>query len=302
MNYLSIVNQISILFFIIGIGFIVGKLKIITNELNVGLSKVLLNVTLPFLIISAFNFDFSKDMLKTSGIILIISVLVHGGLALISLLLYRKEEKSIKTILRFITIFSNCGFIGYPVAGSIYGSEGVFYTAIYNVGYNLFVWTLGILMFQEEKEKGLYKKIFLNPGIISVIIGMILFIFSIKLPYFILQTIDLIGGITIPLSMLIVGISICSVNLKSAFREIKYYYASFIRLIITPILVYGILYFIGFTGIALGIPVIVSSMPAASNTVPFAQIYNGNIDCASKITVVSTIFAMFTLPIILLLL
>lgn len=302
MNYLSIVNQISILFFIIGIGFIVGKLKIITNELNVGLSKVLLNVTLPFLIISAFNFDFSKDMLKTSGIILVISIIVHGGLALISLLLYKKEEKSIKTILRFITIFSNCGFIGYPVAESIYGGEGVFYTAIYNVGYNLFVWTLGILMFQTEKEKGLYKRVFLNPGIISVAIGMVLFIFSIKLPYAIAHTIDLIGGITIPLSMLIVGISICSVNLKSAFREIMYYYASFIRLIATPILVYVVLYFIGFREIALGIPVIVSAMPAASNTVPFAQIYNGNVDCASKITVVSTIFAMFTLPIILLLL
>lgn len=302
LHYLEVINQIIILFLIISIGVIVGKTKIITEELNVGLSKILMNVTLPFLIVSAFNFDFSIEMLKTSGIILIISLLVHGTLFLISLIMYRKQEDSVRTVLRFITIFSNCGFIGYPVAGSIYGNEGIFFTSMYNVGFNVFVWTLGVMMFQKKGSNNFYKKIFLNPGIISVIIGLIMFVFSIKLPFPISKTIELVGGMTIPLSMIVVGVSICSADLKLAFKKIVYYYASFVRLIVIPLVLYGVLYLFNAKGIVLGIPIIVSAMPAAANTVPFAQIYDGNVNCASEITVVSTIFSAITLPLILLLL
>ncbi|KMT21047.1 AEC family transporter [Clostridium cylindrosporum] len=304
MEYMNIINQIIILFLIIIVGFIAGKNKIISQEANVTLSKILLNITLPFLIISAFNFDFSKNMLKTAVTILIISIFVHGTLSIVSLILYKKQEEGVRKVLRFITIFSNCGFIGYPVAGSIYGSEGIFYAAIYNVGFNIFVWTIGILIFQSGnvKGKGLLRKVFINPGIISVSIGMTLFVFSIKLPYVISETIKLIGNITIPLSMIIVGVSLCGTSLKSAFKEGVYYYASFFRLVLVPLVVYFILTLFKFKGIYLGIPLIVSAMPAAANTVTFAQIYNGDVSCATKITIVSTIFSAITLPLMVLLL
>lgn len=301
MEFLSILNQIAVLFLIMGVGFIACKIGFIAEETNVGLSKILLNVTLPFLIINAFNFEFSSDKLKTAGIIMVISILVHGGLVIISKFLYRKQDDGVRKVLRYITIFSNCGFIGYPVAGSIYGGEGMFYAAVYNVGYNLFMWTAGVNIFQSFKDKEIYKKAIINPGIISVAIGMVLFIFSIKLPYPIAQTIKLIGDMTIPLSMIIVGVSLCSTNLKEAFKGSIYYYASFIRLIVIPLGVFFILKLLGFSGMVLGVPLIVSAMPAAANTFTFAQIYGGDVDCASKITVVSTLFAAITLPIVLLL-
>lgn len=302
MEYVNIINQIIILFLIIIVGFIAGKANIISQEANITLSKIMLNVTLPFLIISAFNFDFSSDMLKTAGIIFVISLFVHGGLALISLVLYKKQEDGIRKVLRFITIFSNCGFIGYPVAGSIYGSIGLFYAAIYNVGFNIFVWTVGVLIFQSDNNKNLIRKVIFNPGIISVLIGLVLFIFSIKLPYPIQQSIKLIGDMTIPLAMMVVGVSLCGTSIKSAFKQGVYYYASFLRLVAVPLVVYFILTLLNFDGIYVGIPLIVSAMPAAANTVSFAQIYGGDVECASKITIVSTLLSAITLPLMVLLL
>lgn len=300
MNYSNIINQIIVLFLLMGVGFISGKVKIITPEINLGLSKLLLNVTMPFMIINAFNFEFSNDMLKTAGIVFVISMFVHGALTILGLFLFKRQDDGVQRVFRFITIFSNCGFIGYPVAGSIYGSEGIFYAAIFNVGYNIFVWTVGVMIFKKDGMS--VRKAFINPGIIAVIIGFILFIFPIKLPFPIMNTMELIGDMTVPLSMLIVGASICSTNLKDAFKEWKYYYASTLRLIVIPLAVYGVLKLIGFEGIILGVPLIVSAMPAAANTVTFAQIYEGDVECASKITVVSTLLASITLPLMMLLL
>lgn len=300
MEYSNILNQIIILFLVMAVGFVAGKKDVITQEVNYGLSKILINITLPFMIVASFSFEFSNEMLHTAILLLIISMAIHLALTLISLVLYRKNSDNVRKILRFITIFSNCGFIGFPVVGSVFGSEGIFYTAIYNVGFNVFVWTVGVMIFKGRGERD-FKKAIINPGIISVVIGMIIFIFSIKLPFAISETISLIGSMTSPLSMIIVGVSLCTVKFKEVFSDISLYYASFIRLIAIPVLVFIVLKACGFDSMLLGIPVLVCAMPAAANTVTFAQIFNGDVQCASKATVITTILSAFTIPLIILL-
>lgn len=300
MEYSNILNQILILFLVMAVGFVAGKKSIITQEVNYGLSKILINITLPFMIVSSFSFEFSKEMFHTGVTLLIISMVIHLALTVISFALYRKNSPNIQKVLRFITIFSNCGFIGFPVVGSVFGSEGIFYTAIYNVGFNVFAWTVGVMIFKGKDGRD-FKKAIINPGIISVTIGMILFIFSIKLPFAIGETISLIGSMTSPLSMIIVGVSLCTVKFREVFSDLTLYYASFIRLIAIPVTVFFILKMLGFTSMLLGIPVLVCAMPAAANTVTFAQIYNGDVQYASKATVITTILSAFTIPFIILL-
>ncbi|KMT22563.1 AEC family transporter [Clostridium cylindrosporum] len=301
MQYFNILNQIIVLFLIMGVGYVAARFKVISQEVNVGLSKILINITLPFMVIASFNFKFSQKMLSSGLILFALTFIVHGVLALVSLMLFRKCDSGKKSVLRFMTVFSNCGYMGYPLAHSVYGSEGVFYTAIYNVVFNIFLWTVGVMLFQKEKRKGLYKKVFKNPGMIAVFIGMIIFIFSIKLPFAVSNTISLIGSMTAPLSMIIIGVSLYDVNLKTAFKGIEYYGASLMRLVITPLAIYAVLSLLGFTGIILGISVLLSAMPAAATTVTFAQIYEGDVESASKITVVTTILSAVTLPLIMLL-
>ena len=137
----AINDQVFILFLLMFIGFIVRKCRILNNELNDGLSELLINVAIPFSIIVAFNIDFSTKILHNTITVFLVSVFIHLFAALISLPLYLRYRQDARKILIFATIFDNIGFIGLPVLSSLFGKTGVFYGSIYVVTYNLFVWT-----------------------------------------------------------------------------------------------------------------------------------------------------------------
>lgn len=292
----KIINQVLILFFIMIIGYISGKAKVMSLELNKGLTELILNITLPAMIITSFNYSFSQEMLKKAGILFILSWLIYSALIIASKYLYSRYDNRIASVLRFITIFSNCGFMGYPVVESVYGKEGVFYTAIFNIPFNILIWVVGIMLFSSEGKS--LKKALINPGIISVFIGIGIFIFSIKLPQPIYRSLEILGATTTPLSMLIIGSMLSGMNIKKLFNGIEIYYGSFIRLIAVPFLTLGVLRLIGFSGSSLGIPVLIMAMPAAANSTIMAERYGGDSALASKIVFLTTAISAVTIPIV----
>lgn len=302
MNNRNILDQVIVLFFIMIIGYFARKRNVINGETSKGLSHMLLSITLPALIIVSFNYSYSPDMLIKAGGIFLVSMIIHLALSIISKLIYRKYPKNVNSVLRFITIFSNCGFMGYPIIGSIYGKLGIFYTVIYNIPFNLLIFTLGIILFTDKRDPKSLRRELLNPSLFSIFIGLIIFIFSIKLPYPVYKTLDLVGSTTTPLSMLVVGSMIAEVEFRNIFSGIEIYYGSLVRLVLTPILVLLILKGFGIRGMYLGIPVLISGMPAAANTVIMATKYGGDSVLASRCVFVSTILSAFTIPLIILLL
>lgn len=298
----KVFSQIIVLFLIMIVGYFCGKKNIITKEVNRGFSELLLNVTIPIMIVASFNYDFSWDMLKRVGILLFYSFVMYFGLIFLSKILYYKYSASTKGVLRFISVFSNCGYMGYPVVGSVYGKIGIFYASIFNIPFNILAYTLGEMLFTGNKDFKALKKSLLNPGNAAISIGLFLFIFSIKLPYPIQATLDTIGGTTTPLSMLIVGSMLAEMEVKELFKGFELYYGSFIRLIAAPLLVYSILKLTGVSGMDLGIPVLIAAMPAAANSAIFAARYGGNSEFASKMIFITTVLSAATIPLILLLL
>lgn len=302
MDYNSIINQVIVLFLIMIAGYIARKSRVISKEINEGLSELLLNVTLPMLIISSFNYDFSKEILKNALALLICSIIIHSFLVPVSRLLYFKYKDDVKNVMRYATVFSNCAFMGYPVVESVYGKIGVFYTSIFNIPFNILLWTVGIILYTRKRDLKTIKKAIINPGLISVLIGLIIFIFSIKLPGPIYKTFEMVGSITTPLSMIVIGSMLAEMSVKDVFSGSVVYYSSFIRLVAIPLLVFGILKYIGATGMMLGIPTLVTAMPAAANTAIFAQKYGADAAFASRCVLVSTLLSSLTIPLIILLL
>jgi predicted permease len=294
-----IVEQVLVLFFIMAAGFISRKVSIIDEESNRKLSKLLLYVTSPCLTIVAFNLKFSKDMLYNIGIILAFSVAIHLFSIIIGQFIYCKYPQNVRSVLKFITIYSNCGFMGFPILEGLYGKEGIFYGSIYMAVFNLFLWTNGIMIFTGKKDMKTIKKVLTNPGIIAVFLGMIVFLFSIKIPYPIFKAIDLIGSMTIPLSMIIVGARLCAVDdFKKLFSGKAMYYASIIRLIAIPAFVLAVLKAIGFDDKLTVICTMLVSMPAAANTVMFAELYCGDAELASRIVALTTLMSILTIPLL----
>lgn len=297
----TVINQVAILFIIMGIGFVAKKRNIIDEASGKKLSELLLMVTTPAMILSSFQFDYSEEMLKNVFRILGFALAAHTISLLLGILLYRKYPENIKKVLKFITIFTNCGFMGFPMLESLYGKTGVFYGSIYVAVYNLFVWTVGVMIFSGERNLKSMWKGMVNPGTTAVFIGMVLFIFSLKLPYPVAKALDMTGAMTAPLAMLIVGSILAGVDFKSLLSGFPLYYGILIRNIILPLATVFILKVFGFTGIVFGVCVSVIAMPAGANTPIFAELYGGDSLFASKIVAFSTLFSIISIPLIIIL-
>lgn len=301
MNNGLILQQVMILFLMIATGFIAKKSGVITHETGKGLSAVLLKITSPFLVIVSFQVPFSWEMLSKAGIVFLFGICTHLATVVIGGLLYRRYPEAARRVLVFTTVYSNCGFMGIPVLQSLYGSIGVFYASIYIAVFNLFVWTHGVLLFTGQGDKKTIQRTLTNPGILSVVIGMILFIFSIRLPVSVFKALDLVGSTTTPLAMLIIGSLLAEVRGSELLSDGSVYYASAVRLLILPVLALIALKLIGLHGTLLGSCILLVAMPIAANTALFTELYDGDSSLASRCVAVSTLLSMITLPLVIML-
>ncbi len=252
------------------------------------------------MIITSFNIKYEAEMVSNAQKILIYSFLIHISLIFISKVFFFKFPKNKQQVFRFITIFSNVGFMGYPVLESIYGGIGVFYAAIFNIPFNILVWTVGVMLFTGEKDFKSMRKALANPALIAVFIGIILFVFSIKLPMPIETSLKLVGSTTTPISMIIVGSMLAEMKFKDAFSDISVYYAAVVRLLIVPMIIYVSLKILKVDELLLNICVILQAMPAAVMAAIIAEKYGGDSLLASQCVFITTIVSGITIPIVIL--
>ncbi|MFT5872667.1 MAG: putative permease [Clostridium sp.] len=296
----QLINQVIVLFIIMAVGFYAKKKKYLNNAVDTGMSELLINITLPFMIVTSFNIKYQAEMISNAQKILVYSFIIHIGLIFISKMLFFKLPKNKQQVFRFITIFSNVGFMGYPVLESIYGGIGVFYAAIFNIPFNILIWTVGVMLYTGEKDFKSIRKAMANPALIAVFIGIILFSFSIRLPLPIETSLKLVGSTTTPLSMLVVGSMLAEMKIKDIFSDFSIYYATLVRLLIVPMIVYLVLKLIKADELLLNICVILQAMPAAVSAAIIAEKYGGDSLLASKCIFITTIVSGITIPIVIL--
>ena len=295
MNQSYIINQVTTLLFLIVFGYVIRKLGILNRQLNKGLSDLLLYVTLPFSIITSFNFPFSRTLLANGIIVLLISMAIHLFAIFISKLLYFKYASATNQVLRAATVFSNCGFMGFPILEAVYGTQGVFYGSFYVLIFQVLIWTVGVGIFTGKQNTTTWRQV-LNPAVIAVITGFTLFVFSIKLPEPLFNALVMVGSMTTPISMLIIGSLLFEIKLSEVFSGFSIFYVTIMRLIILPLFAVSCLLFLGVKGITLGVPVLATAMPAAALIVVFAEKHGADAVLASRAVFLSTILSIITIP------
>lgn len=293
-----IVNQMLVLFIVMIIGYITNKKNILDVNVNKKISSLLLNITAPALILSSVvNRDKAGDPKLVLDIavlaIILYAILPFLGIVLAKILKVPKEDEN---LYQFMTIFSNVGFVGFPVIESIFGSEAVFFAAIINLVFNVFCYSYGIYLISESNKLSFDIKTLINPGIIVSIIAIIIYITNIEVPLVIKETTSMIGGITTPLAMMLIGSSLGEVPIKEVFLEKRLYPYTFIKQIIMPIIFFLILKPFVTNELILGIIIIVSAMPVATITIMFCNEYEGNISLASKTIFITTLCSIVTIP------
>ncbi|GAA0722039.1 AEC family transporter [Clostridium malenominatum] len=299
----DIVNQVIVLCFVMLIGFYGRKKRIIKEEMLKGLTEMLLNITLPALLLATFNSTYSKEVMQNVIKIFFYSLGIHIFFALGSNIFTIKSKDERKKILRFVTIFSNFGFMGYPIMQGVFGNVGVFYASIFGVPFNILLLTFGVILFNKESKEDIdIKKIIFSPGIVFVIIGLATFVFKIPYPKTIYKTLEMVGAMTTPLSMMIVGANFSGVSIKSILKDLDLYYISLVRLILVPLITFGVLSLLKVDTYLLKICVILTAMPAGAMVSVFSERYDSDKSFAAKCVFTTTVLSIITIPIVITLL
>lgn len=295
-----IINQMLVLFIVMVIGYIANKKSILDENVNRKISSLLLNITAPALILSSVVNQDKKGNPDLVINVVILGIILYAILPFIGKLLgkFLKVPKEDKNLYEFMTIFSNVGFMGFPVIESIFGSEAIFFVAIINLLFNVFCFSYGIYLISENDKVTFDFKILINPGIVVSIISIIIYITNLQVPTILKETTSMIGGITTPLAMMLIGSSLSQIPVKEVFLEKKLYPYTFLKQLIIPIIFFLILKQIITNELILGIIIIVSAMPVGATAIMFCNEYEGNTKLASKTIFITTLCSVVTIPVL----
>lgn len=299
MRFEIVLNQVLILFLILLVGYVAAKAKILDSPTIRKLSEILLYVASPMLILNSFLFEFSMERLTNAGWV----ILASGGFFLFSVglskLMFLRFNEKVNPVLRFTAIFSNCGYMGLPMMMALYGEDGVFYGSFYIIMFHITLWTLGVRIFGVGgAQTGGWKKILLNPSLIAVYVGMIIFVARIPMPQVVVGAVSAVGNMTMPLSMLIIGAVLSQAKLGTVFNDPKVYLASAVRLVVMPLLALLLARLVGLPVLPSAVLVTAVAMPAAANITIFAEMFDKDSVFASKCVSVSTLLSILTAPLI----
>lgn len=300
-----VITSVVILFILIFLGFFIGKRQVIRKECIPDLSRFVVSVTMPVTIFCSMVQQDGRDLLGQIWQIMLMALIFHIatwllGLAIVKALHIPERERGIWT---FNFMFSNNGFMGFPLALSIFGNTGLFLMAIANVVSNLLIFSVGLKMVTKHypvREKISLKKMLVNNINISVVIGFIFYLTQIHLPDSAMNLLEYISNITAGLSMIVVGLSLSRMNLKEVFQNRKMFLMAVFRLLIIPLLVIAV-----FKVLPIQVPemlyviiLLMSALPSASAQTMLTEQYGTNTQDAGRAVFLTTLFSVVTIPLV----
>lgn len=299
-----LMEQIIQLFLMIFMGFLIVKAKLLNSEDSKILSIIVLYLIIPCVIINAFQVDYTPQTVKGLLIALAGSVMTQVILLIVVSILgrvFHLNEVEVASI-----YYSNSGNLIVPIVTFILGKEWVLYGCVFMSVQLVFIWTHCKKIISRESTYD-WKKIVLNINMISIAIGIILFLTRIHLPAIINNTLSAVGSMIGPASMIVTGMLFAGMDFKQIFANKRVYFVSFLRLIIVPVIALFLikcsqLSTFSSNGNKLMMIVFLAIItPSASTVTQMCQVYGNNSQYASAINVVTTLLAIVTMPLMVML-
>ena len=291
-----VLKQTIMMFLLMTVGYILFKIKIISSICSKELSKMLITLVIPCVVIKSYAAEFSPEKLNKLIEAFLACLLALIIAMLICHLLYGKR----KVIDNFGVSFSNAGFMGIPLVGAVLGSEAVFFVSCYVALLNFLQQTYGVYVITRDSSYISLKKALLNPILIALVTGIVLFVTPLQLPSMVLSGIDSIAGLNTPIAMMVLGVYLAQSDIKEVLLNCKLYASSTARLLLIPIITILIFRFVPIARDIKMIELIAAATPVGSNVAVFAQLHDKDYKYAAQLVCNSTIFSIVTLPLIVL--
>ncbi len=297
-NVQQAATQVAILYIMVAVGFVCDKAKLFTEKAARMLVDFLLYIVVPCMLVRSFTrIELTKQNLLMFLLSLLLAFATHFIAIVLNIPFFRKKNDE-NPVYKYASIYGNVGFMALPLASEILGDEGVFYCANGVIAFNIITFIHGAKLMSRDEFKLNFKKLVLNPGIISVIIGLPLFLLRVELPALIEQPMSYLAQLNTPIAMLIFGTYLANTDLKTMFTDKKIYLTALLKLIVMPLLCIGIYRLCGITGTLLVSCAITACVPSANNTFMFASKYGRDAGLASKTVALVSFFSIITMPVI----
>ena len=301
MDIMVVFQTMLKLFLLLILGFVLFKCHIFDEYTNKKISALIVNVASPMLIISSIA---GVEGSNKSIVFLMIGagILMYIGFIILGKIINRifPFPKKDWPVYECMVVFANTGFMGYPVLLDVFGQEAVFYASLIHMAFNFFVYTYAIMCLTkgDDSEFKLNFKQLLTPGIILIFVGIFIYLFDIQLPSVLMDTINSVGSLTAPLSMMMIGSSLAVYPIKDSFTDWRSYVFAFVRLMIVPFVTMIMCRLLHIDAYYANITIITNAMPVGSMVLMLATQYNANVKIVTKNIVVSTLLSVITIPIV----
>lgn len=299
MNIQVIIVQFIQLFIYILVGWVLGIRNIFNQIFIDDLPQFILKVTMPCMIVASVmnsekNIQLPIQDLFWASLILLV-VLPFISWIVVKILRIKKSEKG---LYMFMMLYPNVGFMGFPIMLALFGQVAILDTAIINMGFNLSLFTLGIVVMNCGNDNKVQFKLenIISPGVISSLLAIFIYSISIEVPEVIFNPLHSIGSMTTPLAMIVIGFSLSQYKLKDIFGDKVTYGWVFIINIIIPLLLYPFINLFVADDMIKGICLIILAMPVANSAILFSKTYNKDEMLATRIICVSTLLSIITIP------
>ena len=313
MNFNALYIVVATLTVLLAVGFLCRKVGIIDDVASKRLSKLILMVGQPAMIIhSMSNAEYSDENVNVALIMLGLGFVFHSLLAVLGFIfaLPYKKIPDEKKISEFSFMFANCAFIGFPIFEALIGPIGLFMASFLTFSFNVLLWTWGLGIFARGRKdiRLNIKKVFLNFGTVPCVIGLIFYLLKapeigIEIPQFLMKGMGYLSNLCTPISVLVTGALIATQSPKKIFCTWKLYYFNIMKLVILPLTVCIIskilLIILPFEGLEIYavFATAAAALPAASSVTMMSETYGLDSGYSSLIVGTSSVLSVLSLPV-----
>lgn len=319
-------SQMTVLVIVAAVGYLAGKLGYLDSYTNQKMTKLLLNITLPCMVVASVHGLSAEDAGAVVGPAFAMSaaqffLLLAAGVLLAGVLRVRKRDRPIYV---FMTVCTNTGFIGLPVVAAILGDASVIISSIYIMVIAFFLYSIGFAVLARAEAQqaaghsgaagdasedatagaGMKPKIsipwrsMVNPSMIACVIALVLFFTGWQVPGLVQESLSLIGGITAPIAMLVVGVIVANTRIGEVVKEVRLYPYILVRQLLLPAAFYAGFVALGVSSLLAGVFALMFAMPVGSMCPTFVAQFRGNAQLAAKATALTTIGSFIVIPLL----
>lgn len=301
MDFLHILTQMLMIFGIVLVGLFAAKKNLWSGDLDRKLSVFIMNISMPALILASVmgkDLAFENSELISLAIVAVVNYVVLIGAAYL-IPHFFKVNKARKGISRFMLAFGNVSFIGYPVCDAVFGPKAVFCASVLNIPFNLLVFTIGVSFINGGKAKSAFSpKLILSPCVVASLIAVVIAVARLQMPTPIGQWFHLLGDLTTPCALLIIGSSLSHIPVRDMLGNRFVYSMTLMRLLVLPLLVGVVLALLGVDAFVSDVAVVLSAMPVATNGIMLCLQYGKDERVMTQGLFFTTLLSVVSIPLV----